>query len=85
MNRWPKIDGSQFSELVTPAMLASLLSRGPIIVCHSGGSFAKSAGARGMTAVVAMPGETTDECLLRLGIHTDENSFVVNFEFDPLL
>jgi hypothetical protein len=66
------------------ATLDRVCERGPIIVIHAAGTFARTNGALFTTALVAMPGESTDECLARYGIRPNGDDLVFNFAFDPL-
>jgi hypothetical protein len=78
---WPVINDAH---VIPDAMLARLKERGPIIIVHLQGEFAKTNGALFTTALVALPGETSDECLARHGMQTDADDFVFNFAFKPI-
>jgi hypothetical protein len=82
MTHWTAITDEQS---IPPGMVKRIRERGPIFIIHAAGEFATMNGAKFMTALVALPGESWEDCLKRHQIEVDDDSYIFNFAFDPRL
>jgi hypothetical protein len=71
------------TERMPRRMWERVRQRGPIIVVRPVGEFALTPGALFMTALIAQPGESQDECLKRWGLQPRTDDLVFNFDFNP--